>query len=79
MREDTLKAEYCTPICYQSVLIDSVPKNDCTFTIYMGSTTCNGGEQVRYVIEAGGGSLCIDSSILEECTSESASGVWSCV
>jgi hypothetical protein len=78
MTKETLKAEYCTPICYQSVLIDSVPKNDCTFTIYMGSTSCDGGEQVRYVIPAGGRSLCVDSSIFDGCESHSASGVWSC-
>jgi hypothetical protein len=83
-RKDDLLAEYCTPICYDSVLIDAVPKNDCTFTIYTGSTTCSsgmpgiGGEQVRYMIAAGSGSLCVDSSILDGCRSESASGVWSC-
>ena len=78
MSEATLNAECCTPICVQSILIDSVPQNDCTFTIYMGSTSCDGGEQVRYVIPAGSGSLCVDSSVLDECMGEAASGVWSC-
>ena len=36
MSEVTLSAEYCTTICVQSILIDSVPENDCTFTIIFG-------------------------------------------
>lgn len=78
-KQDYLQEEYCTPICYESILIAAVPKNDCTFTIYTGSTTCNGGgEQVRYVIPAGDGQLCIDTAVLDSCKSEATSGVWSC-
>lgn len=83
MTNGILKAEYCRPLCYESVLIAAVPDNNCTFTIYTGSTGCSAGtssveEQVRYVIPAGSGQLCIDTSILDNCKSESASGVWSC-
>lgn len=84
VRKAELLAEYCTPIWYDSILIETVPRNDCTFTIYTGSTTCQGqgsgiaGEQVRYVIPAGSGSLRVDSSVLNGCRSESASVVWSC-
>jgi hypothetical protein len=83
MTNGILKAEYCTPICYESILIAAVLNNNCTFTIFTGSTSCiaganSVGEQVRYIIPAGSGQLCIDTSVLDDCESESASGVWSC-
>lgn len=77
--KDVLKAEYSTAICHESILVEAVPNNNCTFTVYMGSITCSGrGEQVRYVIPAESGSLCVDASALDEWRSEKASGVWSC-
>ena len=64
--------------------MDSVAENACTFSIYLGSTTCASAEpgqvaeQVQYGIPAGSGSLYVDLDVLDECRSQAASGVWSC-
>ena len=79
-----LEAESCCELRTDGIAIPAAPRDNCTFTVFTGSTACSsgeagdGGEEVRYVIPAGSGSLCVDMSMLGVCGGQGASGVWAC-
>lgn len=79
-----LQSEMCYELKSDGVSIPATPGDNCTFTVFTASTTCSsgaasgGGEEVRYVIPAGSGSLCVDMSMLGVCGGQAASGVWAC-
>ncbi|KAK3622039.1 hypothetical protein LTR56_022411 [Elasticomyces elasticus] len=52
----TIYASTCTEITYASIYVDPVPDNNCTLTIYVGSTTC-AGDAVKEGVGGRGGVL----------------------
>ena len=77
----TIEAEYCNQLCTAGISISAAPDNLCTFTLYIGSASCNtndGGEKISHPIPAGNGSLCVSTGVEDGCDFQFASGVWSC-
>ncbi|KAK5735362.1 hypothetical protein LTR17_008214 [Elasticomyces elasticus] len=70
----TIYASTCTEITYASIYVDPVPDNNCTLTIYVGSTTCAGDATQEIVnIDAGGSGSGRCASLPHE-----VSVVWAC-
>ncbi|EMC94238.1 hypothetical protein BAUCODRAFT_124955 [Baudoinia panamericana UAMH 10762] len=73
--------EVCTVLKWSGVRIPHLPGNDCSFTVYHGSNTCDtlSGEVTTWQIPAAGnGSVCVDAGVTDGGLREKASGVWAC-
>ena len=75
-----LEADTCTQFCTMGIAISQVPSNNCTFTLYQGSSTCeaDANQTSTNAIPAGEGEVCIEVGVEDGCDFQYASGVWSC-
>ena len=76
----TMKAGVCQALCSAGLAIDRAPASNCSFTLYRGSSTCGADveEKVSVQIEAGEGSVCVETGVEDGCEVQKASGVWVC-
>ena len=76
----TLEAEQCKRLCTVSISIAQAPNNNCTFTVFTGTDSCDDGaaEKISYPIPAGTESVCVNIGVRDGCDFQFASGVWSC-
>ena len=84
---DVIQAGHCLPFTVNAITISEVPDNNCTFTLFSGSTSCDPNQaegsatsvvQSMSVIEAGNGTMCIETSVQDGGKLEKASGIWGC-
>jgi len=70
----TIYAEVCTPILWPAIAVAAVPDNECTITVYEGTSVCEGEARKEiFVVPAGQG--CVG---MEVEGGGVASGVWTC-
>ncbi|KAK0346921.1 hypothetical protein LTR91_015107 [Friedmanniomyces endolithicus] len=70
----TLYADVCTPILWPAIAVATVPGNECTITIYEGTSSCEGEARKEVlVIPAGQGCVAMEVEGVGV-----ASGVWAC-
>lgn len=77
---DTMSASMCTILSTSSsdaaLGIAQAPQNQCSLTLYKGTTYCGGeAEKVIVQIPEGDGTVCVDLGVGE---GEKASAVWVC-
>lgn len=77
----TIQADMCNELCVMGISIAQAPNNNCTYTLYSGSKTCDAdgiSEKTSYPIPAGKRSVCVETGVQDGCDFQFASGVWSC-
>jgi len=76
----TFQQGVCNTLTLSGYSIGQAPNNNCTLTLYSGSTSCDvdATEITAYTIPAGNGTTCVASGVPDGGKFYHASAVWSC-
>ncbi|WPG98497.1 Hypothetical protein R9X50_00128800 [Acrodontium crateriforme] len=81
-----LQAGQCNLISVNAFSISRAPNNNCTFTLFAGTSSCDPSKPeltssvktLSFPIDAGNGTQCIETGVQDGGKFQKASGIWAC-